>query len=91
MGILSWGNKRSPGKEYVISETEDFKAIAALIHQLLPPGAPDFLKATQNSITQMAQSGHNAVRPFYRTQLHKGRRLRLIGTGDCSRCYGRII
>jgi hypothetical protein len=50
-------NQRLPAKKHVIQETEDFKAIAALIHQLLPPGAPDFLRATQNSITQMAQTG----------------------------------
>jgi hypothetical protein len=46
-----------PVKKPAVAETEDFKAIAALIHQLLPPGAPDFLKATQNSIAQMAQTG----------------------------------
>jgi hypothetical protein len=65
MAILSWGKKRppdkkpdkAPDKKSVTTETEDFKAIAALIHQLRPPGAPDFLKATQNSITQMAQTG----------------------------------
>jgi hypothetical protein len=57
MGIVSWSGQRSPGKKYPATETEDFKAIAALIHQLLPPGAPDFLKATQNSISQMAQTG----------------------------------
>jgi len=56
MDIFSPFNERSV-KKYVITETEDFKAIAALIHQLLPPGAPDFLKATQNSIAQMAQTG----------------------------------
>lgn len=57
MAIFWWDDRKSPGKKYVVAETEDFKAIAALIHQLLPPGAPDFLKATQNSITQMAQTG----------------------------------
>jgi hypothetical protein len=57
MGISFWGNKKLPIKKPVIPETEDFKAIAALIHQLLPPGAPDFLRATQNSITQMAKTG----------------------------------
>jgi hypothetical protein len=57
MDIFSPFNERLPAKKYVITETEDFKAIAALIHQLLPPGAPDFLKATQNSIAQMAQTG----------------------------------
>ena len=50
-------SQRSAGKKHVVPETEDFKAIAALIHQLLPPGAPDFLKATQDSIRQMAQTG----------------------------------
>ncbi len=57
MDIISWTGQRSPGKKYVSAETEDFKAIAALIHQLRPPGAPDFLKATQDSIRQMAQTG----------------------------------
>jgi hypothetical protein len=57
MDILSWLNRKSPGKKHVVAELQDFKAIAALIHQLLPPGAPDFLSATQNSITQMAKTG----------------------------------
>lgn len=57
MNVVFWAAPQSPGKKTFIPETEDFKAIAALIHQLLPPGAPDFLKATQNSITQMAQTG----------------------------------
>ncbi len=58
MGMISWADQRAPDKKKAIPETtEDFKAIAALIHQLLPPGAPDFLKATQNAITQMAQTG----------------------------------
>jgi hypothetical protein len=57
MDILSWSSHKLPVKKYEAVQTEDFKAIAALIHQLLPRGAPDFLKATQNSITQMAQTG----------------------------------
>jgi hypothetical protein len=57
MNISFWAEQRLPSKKTFISESEDFKVIAALIHQLLPPGAPDFLKATQNSITQMAQTG----------------------------------
>jgi hypothetical protein len=57
MDVFSPVKQRLPAKKYVAPQTEDFKAIAALIHQLLPPGAPDFLRATQNSITQMAQTG----------------------------------
>jgi hypothetical protein len=56
MAMFSRG-KKLPITKQAVAETEDFKAIAALIHQLLPPGAPDFLKATQNSIAQMAQTG----------------------------------
>jgi hypothetical protein len=54
---FSPASQRSAAKKSVAPETEDFKAIAALIHQLRPPGAPDFLKATQNAIIQMAQTG----------------------------------
>jgi hypothetical protein len=61
MSIIRF-TKRPPDKKVVAPETEDFKAIAALIHQLLPPGAPDFLRATQNSITQMARTG-GAITP----------------------------
>jgi hypothetical protein len=57
LDIISSADRRLASKKYAVPETEDFKAIAALIHQLLPPGAPDFLKATQNSIVQMAQTG----------------------------------
>jgi hypothetical protein len=53
MALFSSANR----KKNEVPQTEDFKAISALIHQLRPPGAPDFLKATQNSITQMAQTG----------------------------------
>jgi hypothetical protein len=56
-GIFSPDTVRLPSKTDVTPQTVDFKAIAALIHQLLPAGAPDFLKATQNSIVQMAQTG----------------------------------
>jgi hypothetical protein len=49
--------KPLPALKPAAAESEDFKAIAALIHQLLPPGAPDFLKATQNAIAQMARTG----------------------------------
>jgi hypothetical protein len=55
--VFSPAGQRSAAKKYAAPETEDFKAIAALIHQLLPPGAPDFLRATQNAIVQMAQTG----------------------------------
>ena len=57
MNVSWWPDQQSPGEKTFVPETEDFKAIAVLIHQLLPHGAPDFLKATQNSITQMAQTG----------------------------------
>jgi hypothetical protein len=70
MAIISWSDKKkAPDKKPELHErdrqeprerdvqSEDFKAIAALIHQLLPPGAPDFLKATQNAIAQMARTG----------------------------------
>jgi hypothetical protein len=57
MALFSSANRKLPGKKNEVPQTEDFKAISALIHQLRPPGSPDFLKATQNSITQMAQTG----------------------------------
>jgi hypothetical protein len=57
MALFSSANRKLPSQKHEVPQTEDFKAISALIHQLRPPGAPDFLKATQNSITQMAQTG----------------------------------
>jgi hypothetical protein len=57
MALFSSANRKLLGEKHEVPQTEDFKAISALIHQLRPPGAPDFLKATQNSITQMAQTG----------------------------------
>jgi hypothetical protein len=57
MAFFSRAAKKLPAKKPEAPENEDFKAIAALIHQLLPSGAPDFLRATQNSITQMAKTG----------------------------------
>jgi hypothetical protein len=59
MNVISWTKpgSRPSEKKYVAPETEDFKAISALIHQLLPPGAPDFLKATQDAVTYMARTG----------------------------------
>jgi hypothetical protein len=53
---------KPPEKKITAAGTEDFKAISALIHQLLPPGAPDFLKATQDAVTYMARTG-GAITP----------------------------
>jgi hypothetical protein len=48
---------RAPKQQNPAIELEDFKSAPALIHQLLPPNAPDFLKAAQSVIVQSAQTG----------------------------------
>ncbi len=49
--------RRAPKQQNTAAEFEDFKSAPALIHQLLPPNAPDFLKAAQSVIVQSAQTG----------------------------------
>jgi len=48
---------RAPKQQNAAVEFEDFKSAPALIHQLLPANAPDFLKAAQSVIVQSAQTG----------------------------------
>jgi hypothetical protein len=48
---------RSPKQQNTAVQFDDFKSAPILIHQLLPPNAPDFLKAAQSVIVQSAQTG----------------------------------
>src|SRR5215467_10811851 len=47
----------APKQQDTAIGSENFKSVPALIHQLLPPNAPDFLKAAQSVIVQSAQTG----------------------------------
>jgi hypothetical protein len=48
---------RTPEQQNTVVEFEDFKTAPTLLHQLLPPNAPGFLKAPQRVIVQSAQTG----------------------------------
>src|SRR5215467_2778209 len=48
---------RAPKQQNTAVEFGNFNSAPALIHQLLPPNAPDFLKAAQSVIVQSAQTG----------------------------------
>ena len=48
---------RAPKQHNTAVEFGNFNSAPALIHQLLPPNAPDFLKAAQSVIVQSAQTG----------------------------------
>jgi len=47
----------APKQQDTAIGSDNFKSVPALIHQLLPPNAPDFLKAAQSVIVQSAQTG----------------------------------
>jgi hypothetical protein len=47
----------APKRQNTAVEFDTFKSAPTLIHQLLPPNAPDFLKAAQSVIVQSAQTG----------------------------------
>jgi len=61
MGIIpssiSSLSSTAPTPQSTALESDNFKSVPALIHQLLPPNAPDFLKAAQSVIVQSAQTG----------------------------------
>lgn len=64
MGIpsrLSPLGSRAPKQQNIPQHTavefDDFKSAPLLIHQLLPPNAPDFLKAAQSVVVQSAKTG----------------------------------
>jgi hypothetical protein len=54
---VKFSTEDAPKQQNTAVEFEDFKSAPALIHQLLPRNAPDFLKAAQSVIVQSAQTG----------------------------------